>query len=635
MCGIAGAYALKKNSENFFRRVEDTGHALAQIAHRGPDHSAVANLDRCVLGHNRLKILDLTAQANQPMSDASGRYTLVFNGEIFNYREIKKSLEDLGVSFQTASDTEVLLQLLIHQGAQALHRLNGFFAFAFYDAQSESLILARDRYGEKPLWYFQNDKELFFCSELKGLRCYEPPCEIDIVSLTLFLQFSYIPAPHSIYKNIFKLEPGHCIVASNEAFKMFQWDKKIPESFEPKKPELVELEFRSILQDAVAIRMQADVNIGCFLSGGIDSSIIALLASQQTKQLKTFSVSFEDQPFLDETKYAEEVAQHLGSAHEVIPIYRKNLIDEMEIVWNHLDEPFSDSSSIAVSLLSSHVKKSVTVALSGDGADEIFGGYNKHLAIWRSIHSNMSNAILPYFMPIIDILPESRNSKIGNKFRQLKRFAHGLDGSIKDRYVLWASWANEKLCEELVTQEVSVRKGARINSFVQDIVADNFNSVLYADQKLVLSNDMLTKVDSMSMLHALEVRPPFLDFRVVEFVNALPDRYKVNKRHGKILLRDIYQKELPASVFNRPKKGFEVPLENWLRNELRDAAYQLLSPEKLKSSDFLNKQIVQKTLDQFYKKGRSEHASLIYSMMVFEFWFRNHHCNSETRVKTK
>ena len=625
MCGIAGSYDLIQNKVGEVDSNDSIHKALDKMNHRGPDFRAVKTFDSCVLGHNRLSILDLSELGNQPMSDASGRYWITFNGEIFNHLDLRKDLENQGIQFRSSSDTEVLLHLLILQGEHALSQLNGFFAFAFYDNEKHTLLAARDRFGEKPLWFFHDSKKLHFASELKALRCFGFPKEIDPISLSMFLQFGYIPAPSSIYKNVCKLEPGELIECKNGTATTKKWFNNGNFTWLEKDPSLNIKYARNLIQDAVNIRTKADVDVGCFLSGGVDSSIVALLASNKKKKLQTFSVAFDDIPFIDETKYAVEVAKHIDSHHEVIRISKKDLQSEIENVWKHLDEPFSDSSSIAVSLLSSKVSKHVKVSLSGDGADEIFGGYNKHTALWRSMYRKNPNSIIPYIAPLINALPTSRQSKLGNRFRQIKKYANGMDLNLKDRYLLWASWADENICELLATQELSIRKGARINQFVSDIIDDNFNSILVADQNLVLANDMLVKVDLMSMMHSLEVRAPFLDHRLVEFVNALPVEYKVNKTSRKILLRDSFAKDLPESVFARPKKGFEVPLEKWLRNELKDVVFDHLNEDKITATSYLKKDVVQKVLRSFYKNGKSDYAHLIYSLLTFEYWFRNQH----------
>lgn len=625
MCGIAGEFQFTPPDnlgENTSSVLPDV---MSAMKHRGPDATGFFQTGACNLGHNRLKILDLSDHANQPMRDESGRFVLVFNGEIFNHRELRSELIVAGCRFHTNSDTEVLLQLLIRENDKALSKLNGFFSFAFYDLENHELLIGRDRFGEKPLWYFYDDQKIYFASELKGLSKFDIPKQIDIVSLSLFLQFSYIPGPQSIYSGVFKLEPGHILRCTRSGVEKSVWYTSYVGVSDRTDEGRIIPEFRQLMNDAVKTRMQADVAVGCFLSGGMDSSVVARLASQHTHDLKTYSISIEDMPFLDETAYAVEVAQYVGSKHEVIPINSNTLLKEVKFVWDHLDEPFADSSSIAVSILSRKVREHVKVALSGDGADELLGGYNKHTALWRSLHPGWKESFIPFLQPIVDVLPESRSSAQGNRFRQLKRYAKGLNLSLKGRYLLWASWSDESICEELISQEVAVRKGARINMFVQDILEDDFNSVLRADQKLVLTNDMLTKVDSMSMLHALEVRPPFLDYRLVEFINALPSSLKVDHQARKILLQKTFAGDLPESVFNRPKRGFEVPLERWLRKELKQEVLGLLDPKQIKSVEFLRPDVVKKVLDLFYVKNKSEYTALVYALFVFEYWYQNQH----------
>ncbi len=624
MCGISGSYQFQLLSDELLSE-DETHTSLLKMRHRGPDFFDLKNFNTCILGHSRLKILDLSSKANQPMSDVTGRFTIVFNGEIFNYQDLRSSLEKKGVEFLTTSDTEVLLHLLIRDNTSALNQLNGFFAFAFYDKVKDELIIARDRFGEKPLWYFKDDKKINFASELKGLLAYKIPREIDIVSLSLYLQLTYIPAPHSIYKNIFKLQPGHLLRCHSGKVEEITWYNPDHSSTVEKRPENLQFQLQAMMQDAVDIRMHADVKIGCFLSGGVDSSIVSLLAAKNHPGLPTFSIAFSNQPFLDETTYAKEVANHISSHHEVISISTSNFFEEISSIWNQFDEPFADSSSLAVSLLCSVVKQKVTVALSGDGADEIFGGYNKHLALQKSMRNSTLNKVIPTLLPFIDLLPVSRNSKVYNRFRQLNKYAQGLELPLKERYMYWTSWSDESLCELLVTQEIAVRKGARINSFVQDIDPNDCNTLLLADQKLVLANDMLTKVDMMSMLHALEVRAPFLDYRIVEFANSLDPSFKCDGLRRKIILADTFRDQLPESVFTRPKKGFEVPLEHWLQHELKELVFDMLGGDNLKSFQYLKKESIQGVLDSFYKKGKSELAYLVYALLVFEHWYRHSH----------
>ena len=621
MCGISGIVSKPSTTSLPADTAERIRHSLEAMIYRGPDNHNVLAFEQCFLGHARLKIIDLSDAANQPMSDTTGRYHIVFNGEIFNHIALKNTLQAKGISFRTHSDTEVLLQMLIHRGLDALNELNGFFAFAFYDNQEKTVLLARDRFGEKPLWYCNQENNFTFASELKALCAYDIPKKVDPVSLHQLLQYSYIPAPDSILQGVRKLEAGHCIIIKQGQVTIERWYQ--PAAVNHTETPDTKVRFRYLLEDAVKLRLQSDVPLGCFLSGGLDSSIIAMLASRNHSKLHTFSVGFSDQPFLDESKYATMVAKHIGSEHEIFELDRNMMLEETRKIFGDLEEPFADSSSIAVSLLSRLVRKKVTVALSGDGADELFGGYNKHAALLASQQKNILNSALPTLRPILDILPEGRNNFVLNKIRQVKKYASILEENMKGRYLHLASWSDEAICKKLIGQEMSLRIGARMNRFVQDINQDDFNTIFYVDQKMVLANDMLVKVDRMSMLHSLEVRPPFLDYRVVEFANSLPVNQKISSSKRKILLQETFQNDLPKEIFSRRKMGFEVPLESWLRNELKPMVYDLLSPESLQSKEFLNKEEVKNVLAEFYQQKNNRDAHLIYALMVFESWYRN------------
>lgn len=377
MCGIAGIYSFKHQSEDYKSALE---HASNCLIHRGPDAGNTFFDDTVGLAHRRLIIIDLSQVANQPMHDESLRYSIIFNGEIFNFQELKKSLQQKGVSFFSHSDTEVLLKLLIHEGLSALNKLNGFFAFAFYDNHEKSLLLARNRYGIKPLLYYKDDDKFIFASEMKALLSFSIPRTLDYDSLFEYLQFNYIPAPFTALKNVRKLSPGNYILIKNNSYvgkpyysiphlKLHEGDSK---TYEDSQKELA-----TLMDNAVKMRLIADVPLGAFLSGGIDSSIVVALASRHTAHLSTFSIGYKDEPFFDETSYAQLVAKKFKTNHHVFSLTTGDLYEHLWEVLNHLDEPFADSSALPVYILSKKTKPFITAALSGDGADELFGGYNK------------------------------------------------------------------------------------------------------------------------------------------------------------------------------------------------------------------------------------------------------------------
>lgn len=625
MCSIAGFLSFDASTLNWQETENLMQGALLSSAHRGPNHRGLLRVSQGFIGHNRLSITDLSSLGNQPMTDASGKYHLVLNGEIFNHKLLRGSLEKRGVSFQSHSDTEVLLQMLIHFGKEALNQLEGFFAFAFYDEEKESWLLARDRYGEKPFYYSSNSESFRFSSELRSLMKLGIDPKIDTSALSMLLQFSYIPAPSTILRDARKLEPGFCIeiTKGSTSIEISKWYSHETKPWKGTDQQVVP-KFKELLVGAVTRRLESDVPLGCFLSGGMDSSIVALLASRADSKLKTYSIGFPDRAFMDETRYAKEVALHLGTQHEVFELSSESFGNEIESVLNDLDEPFGDASALAMWLLAKETKKHISVALSGDGADELLGGYNKHEALLRSMEESNLNQALPSLALLLDIFPSGRNGAFSNKVRQIKRYASGLDKNLKSRYVYWSSFSDDTSHEDVVRSINVADKGARINHFIQDIRKDDFNSVLMADQKMVLQGDMLAKVDMMSMAHALEVRSPFLDFHVVEFINSLPSSWKINRSHRKILLKDAYGKDLPDSVFTRPKKGFEVPLEDLLRGPLKDKVHDLLSTERLQKQQLLRADLVQDILREFYLLRRSSHTSLIYSMYVFQHWYLRH-----------
>ncbi len=546
MCGFAGSWS---NSPITGDNAELVQSCIKNIEHRGPDALGLFTNEYLALSHARLAIVDLDARSNQPMSDASKRYVLAFNGEIYNYSELRSSLIESGVSFSTASDTEVLLQLLIKFDGEAIPMLNGCFAFVFYDALENRILAARDQMGINPLWFSSANGKLVFASELKGLPIQAQP-EIDMDVVANYLKFGYCPDERAIYKGVFKLKPGHLIDSKNK-FAQEAWFS-LEATFElPTTGDL-----RLALENAVKSRLVADVTVGCFLSGGIDSSIIAALASKAHPGIHTFSIGYSDHPYLDESEAAEIVAQHIQSEHHSFKLSNNDLKCGINDYLNALDEPFADSSAVVAGILSRETRKFVKVALSGDGADELFGGYRKHRALAFSF-SNRAR-LLSKLGFLADLISDkgSRESKWQDRLRKAKRLLGALALEPNYRYLTWAAFADP-------TENL----GLKCDYDTQKIESDSLNQALFNDQKLVLPNDMLHKVDLMSMLHSLEVRVPFLDKNVVRIANGMRGDEKYSSEMGKIPLRNLFADLLPESVFKRPKKGFEIPLADVLKNE--------------------------------------------------------------------
>jgi asparagine synthase (glutamine-hydrolysing) len=630
MCGIVGYFSLDRKHllDSYLVR------ATQSLSKRGPDFQSTRILSSQVgFGHTRLSIIDNSTLGNQPMSDSSGRFTIVFNGEIFNYRELKKEfLSD--ISFVSASDTEVLLHLYIKLGKDALKHLNGFFAFAIYDNKAEEIFLARDRFGIKPLHIYSNNAITLFSSELKAIMKFPIEKEIDYDSLILYLELNYIPGTNSILKDVKKLEPGHFAVINAKGQIAIEKYYAIP--YEPGKKIVARESFvtaaselRTIVEDSVEKRLVSDVPLGSFLSGGIDSSVITACAAKQIKQLNTFSLGYRDDPYFDETYYANLVAKKFKTNHTVFPITTDEMFSHIFSVLDYIDEPFADSSAIAVYLLSHKVRGEVKVALSGDGGDELFGGYEKHRAELRAVKRNLANTLISLGLPFLNSLPRSRNSKVTNLFRQIYRYRNGLKLARDERYWQWCR-PNPELKSFLLLKNDNVKNLEVIEKkkrFVLDGIKEtgDINDILFADMQMVLSGDMLTKVDLMSMANGLEVRVPLLDYRVVNYTFSLPASFKVNQESGKGILREAFRNVLPVELFNRPKKGFEVPLLKWLRTGLRSIIEDDLLEERfIVHQNIFNYSEISKLKSSIFSKNPGEAPATIWALLVFQYWFKKY-----------
>ena len=520
MCGITGVFAF--NLVGKFNKINVAAATLA-LTSRGPDAHEVYVDEWVCLGHRRLSIIDTRGVANQPMWDESKRFCIVFNGEIFNFRELREGLRQKGIPFFTESDTEVLLKLFILEKEACLNKLNGFFSFCIYDKEEQSLFLARDRYGIKPLLYRMDEDKFLFASEMKSILAYGIEKEIDYTSLFTYLQLNYIPAPDTIFTKVKKLMPGHFLrVGSRDPdghrdtvgkYYEIPFDNKVgenPLSYDEAKEKL-----KTLLETSVQRRLVADVPLGAFLSGGVDSSVITALASRHKPDLHTFSIGFKDEKFFDETAYASLVAKHFHTDHTVFSLTNADMFAHVHNILDYIDEPFADSSAIAVYMLSKETRKHATVALSGDGADELLGGYNKHTAFYRALHPGWRENGASILGPLWQMLPKSRHAPFGNTVRQLSRFAEGARLSSQERYWRWAGYARESIANRLLSpesrlkltqSEYEIRKGTLLQTIPS---REYMNDILLTDMNVVLANDMLAKVDLMSMANSLEVRVPF------------------------------------------------------------------------------------------------------------------------------
>ena len=629
MCGITGIKASNQVGAFYMMNL---GKSMEALTKRGPNQRGTYIDNTTALGHTRLSIIDLSMQGKQPMKSADGNYVLLYNGEIFNYKTLRNELEKEGCQFTSDTDTEVLLQLYLKEGVNCLNKLNGFFAFAIYNIAEESLLLARDRFGVKPLVYYTDEDKFNFASELKALLAYNTPRETDYHSISQFFHYNYIPGPATGIRNCYKLEPGHYLyVKKKEIRKTCYYQLPTNKNYTFNDYNSACNSLYNLLEDAVRIRLNADVPVGAFLSGGIDSSVITALAANLQPGLKTFTIGYEDHKFFDETHYASIIAKKYSTDHQTVYLNNKELFAFFQEALDYIDEPFADSSALAVYILSKKVSNHIRVALSGDGADELFGGYNKHLAENMIIDNDWKLSLARSLYPFIKLLPQSRSGKLANMVRQLDKLAAGARLSRKDRYYQWAGFSSgspvsdlfsEKVKSELDSREIKNRilhQCRFINS------RGDFNEILRNDVDLVLANDMLVKTDLMSMANSLEIRNPFLDYRLAEFSFQIPPSYKTDSNKGKKIVRDTFSGLLTPEILNRPKRGFEVPLLSWLRSSMvPEIKTSLLSEKYLTEQEIFDPSKIAGLLTRLYSSNPGDTHARLWAVIVFQYWHRKY-----------
>jgi asparagine synthase (glutamine-hydrolysing) len=596
MCGIAGVYYFKNkaSAETDHRKI------LHAIGHRGPDHQSFYETVNATLYHSRLSIVDVSESSNQPFKDSARESVLSFNGEIFNYKHFSPNAK---------GDVEVLYDLLTKKGSDCLNELNGFFAFAFLN--KNSLLLARDRFGVKPLYYFQDEEKFAFASELKALLLLTGKQKINLSQLYTYFRLNYCSGPESIFQNIKKLSPGHFIEITNDQVVIREW-------FTIKKEENSE-SLHKLLDDAVKLRLHADVPVGCFLSGGIDSSIISALAIKHKKDLLTFSIGFKNEAFFDETSHAEKVAKHIGSNHHNILLSEDDFIDNLDDFLASMDEPFADSSAFNFYMLSQFTSKKVKVALSGDGADELFKGYYKHKAmIMRKDPLLKAASFLA--TPLLPMLKSSRNSITGNLKRQLTKFNQVKDLSFIEAYKRLASISAANETEKLL----NIIERDYFESLF-DIKSESLDIETLLDLKIVLADDMLVKADRFSMRHGIEIRNPFLDYRIVQYALNLSIEQKISSSGQKLVLKKNFSPLLPPEIFERKKKGFELPLQKWLSSELQQKLHSnWINQEKIAEEKYLNYNYISQLNRKVCSQEPGDSAAKLWAVIVFQSWLNNY-----------
>ena len=638
MCGITGAVWT-----NADKRIspEVLSQMTRMIQHRGPDDEGFflenptqagsghpgkqSGSTGVALGFRRLSIIDLSA-SRQPISNEDGKIQVVFNGEIYNYRQLRSQLIEKGHQFKTNGDSETIVHLYEELGVGCFAELNGFFAIAIWDSINQKLVIGRDRLGQKPLHYRHEGDRLLFGSELKSLlEVPGIPREINKRAIDEYLVYQYVPHPHSILKGFNKLAPGHYGVYQDGQFHLEKyWDPDLEEdrnlSEEDASGRLEEL-----FNSSIKLRMQSDVPLGAFLSGGVDSSlVVASMVEQSSRKIQTFSIGFPIKEF-DESKFAKQVSDHLGTEHHSFTVTpdAESILDELVFLY---DEPFADSSAIPTWYVSKLTREHVTVALSGDGGDELFAGYDRYRAVRLAERIDRLGPIKHLFSAKIwQKVPSSARQK--SRIRQLKRFSYALGLPALKRYCDWIAIFNDERRQDLFNDAFTHSLGDFdshwfLKSYFDRLGnRDSVTAISLTDLQSYLPCDLNTKVDIASMGHGLEARQPFLDHRLVEFAISLPVRMKFRSGKGKRLLKRTFGKRLPANIWDRPKMGFGVPIGEWLRSELRPRLQDTVLSPNAACLEFFSADAIKKLVDE-HQNQVVDHSYRLWAIMMFELWIQ-------------
>ena len=629
MCGITGWVNLDTTKSN-----HDAGailHGMCErILHRGPDSEGLWTDDQAALGMRRLSIIDLRT-GDQPVFSEDKSVVAMVNGELYNFREVRADLEKRGHKFRTKTDVEIVPHLYQIYGDDFVDHINGMFAISLWDTKKKKLILARDRFGEKPLYYGVFDNKLIYASEPKAMLAHPAvKAELDLNALRHYVSFDYVPAPMSIFKGISKLPAAHVLTVENGEVKTrrywsLSWKK--PEragALNGNSPKSKANELRELLSDAVRMRLVSDVPLGILLSGGIDSSTIAALAVRHSsEQVKTFSIGFTEQSF-NESQYARQVANHLGTDHYEEYLSAGTTSDLISEIGNWLDEPMSDPSLIPTFLLSRFVRRHVTVALGGDGGDELFAGYPMYYA-----HKVAARyAMIPAFVrsgliePAVRALPVSTKN-LSFDFKA-KRFIRASKFDSVARHHSWFGSFSQDKHDQLFSNDVLEQTTPDIYAVARELLEttdaeDEIEKMQFLDMNFYLAEDILTKVDRASMAVSLETRAPFLDPRVAEFSASLPMNYKLSGSKGKFILKKAMEGLLPEEILYRPKKGFGIPTAEWLKGRLNPLLREMLTPARLNDQGIFNADFVQQLIKE-HETGAASHHKELWTLLVFQLW---------------
>ena len=631
MCGIAGIVTNNNHivDKNVLKAMTDS------MTHRGPDDGGVHCLKgpestglHAGLGHRRLSIIDLSAQGHQPMSNEDGTVWISFNGEIYNYKTLRNDLVNKGHTFASNTDTEVIIHGYEEYGNDICSKIKGMFAFAIWDCSKGILLLARDRFGKKPLYYRLSENGIVFASELKAFLLYpEFKPELSIQSLSLYCAFEYVPVPNSIYKEIYKLPAGAYLTyngktASINTYWSISFTDKVTENLSESQ---IEEQLLDLLKKAIEKRLMSDVALGAFLSGGVDSSAVVALMCDfvDPKNVKTFSIGFEDKSF-DESPYARYVAEYFKTDHHEKMFTAKEMLDILPQIWSILDEPFADASVLPTYMLSQFTRETVAVALGGDGGDELFAGYDPFLAHKLArLYEKIPFLTQSIIEPVVAKMPVSTNN-MSLDFR-LKQFVKGMEYPLSIRNQVWlgafAPQQQSMLFSDSVREELSsfnvysIIDGAR-NSCTYRTWIDE---ITFMYQHFYMGEDILTKVDRASMAVSLEVRTPFLDTEFSEFVNSLSGSLKLHGLTRKYILKKALERKLPKEIIYRKKKGFGIPLTRWLREDLRPVLEKTFTEDQIKKDGLFNFNYIHQLMQEHFS-GSKDNRKQLWTLLMFSKW---------------
>lgn len=628
MCGINGIYRKVKNDKSFIKKSLYKMNNL--IIHRGPDDSGEYFYDAesysLAMGMRRLSIIDIQT-GKQPISSEDSSKTIVFNGEIYNYKLLRDDLALKGIAFKTHSDTEVILKLYEKYGTDSFSMLDGMFVFSIYDKTIDKIYIARDYFGEKPLYYTSSDNSFYWASELKSITNILPQKpNLSEEAISIFFQLTYIPAPLTIYQNVFKLKPNHFIEYNciNESFDIreIKTTKKTTNqilSFSEAKKKTHDLVFKSVLSRAVS-----DVPIGSFLSGGVDSSIVSLCLSKlSVKPIHTFSIGFEKKSF-DETEKSKTVARLIGSKHQEFVVSLKDIKEEINDVLLNFDEPFADSSALPTYMVSKLTQGHVKVALTGDGGDEVFGGYNKY---YMGLLNNRYTGIVPngvheFLKKKTNKILKIKSDNRGYRFK-LNRALNAIDYRDESYYNIISLGFQYNELNRLLRENLNIESVFEILNGSKARSLHDFRNI---DKNISLEGDLLVKVDRTSMLCSIECRAPFLNKELWDFANKLPEKYLLNGFDKKFILKEAFKEYFPENFLNKQKKGFGVPVGDWLREDLKKELQQYADIVFLNKQSIFNAHYIHKVVND-HIEGRIDNTFKVWTFYCFQKWYVNTYCN--------